>query len=146
MKIIVDADACPVTKLTESIAKEYRLPCTLVIDTSHIMQSDYSTVITVDKGADSADLKIVSLVGRGDVVVTQDYGLAALCLARGAVALNQNGMVYSDDNIDALLYSRAAAAKIRRAGGRLKGPKKRDSAQNTAFEQSLRNILKKGDA
>lgn len=143
MKIVIDADACPVTKIAERIAKECALPCTLVFDTSHIMQSDYSTVITVDKGADSADLKIVSIVDRGDIVVTQDYGLAAMCLSRGARVVNQNGMVYDDSNIDALLFSRAAAAKIRRSGGRLKGPKKRDSSLNNAFEQVLKNLINK---
>lgn len=141
MKIVIDADACPVTKLAESIAREYGIPCTLVFDTAHIMESDYSTVITVDKGADSADYKIVNLLDKGDVVVTQDYGLAAMCIACGAAAINQNGMVYNDGNIDGLLFARAASAKARRAGAHLKGPKKRDSSQNTAFQAAFRQLI-----
>ena len=141
MKIVIDADACPVTRIAEGMAKEYGIPCTLVFDTAHIMNSDYSTVITVDKGADSADYKIVNLLSRGDIVVTQDYGLAAMCLSRGACVINQNGMVYDDGNIDGLLFSRAAASKVRRAGGRIRGPKKRDPSQDAAFEQRFRKII-----
>ena len=141
MKIIVDADACPVTSLAEQIAKEYNVPCTLVCDTSHFLQSDYSTVFTVSKGADSADYKIVNLVEKGDIVVTQDYGLAAMCMSRGAVAVNQNGMLYSDSNIDSLLFFRAASAKARRAGVRMKGPKKRDQSQNESFRAALVKLI-----
>lgn len=141
MRIVIDADACPVTRLAESIAREYEIASFLVFDTSHVMQSDYSTVVTVDKGADSADYRIVNLVDKGDIVVTQDYGLAAMCLSRGAAAINQNGMVYDDSNIDGLLFARAASAKARRAGAHLKGPKKRDASQNTAFEKSFRKLI-----
>ena len=141
MKIIVDADACPVTSLAEQIAKEYNIPCTLVCDTSHFLQSDYSTVFTVSKGADSADYKIVNLVEKGDIVITQDYGLGAMCMSRGAVAVNQNGMRYSDSNIDSLLFFRAASAKARRAGVRMKGPKKRDQSQNESFKAALINLI-----
>lgn len=140
--MIVDADACPVTRAAENLAKKYGIDCTLVLDTSHVIHSDYSRVITVDKGADSADYKIVNLIDQGDIVITQDYGLAAMCISRGAVALNQNGMVYDDENIDGLLFFRAASAKARRAGARMKGPKKRDPSQDAAFTQSLERILK----
>lgn len=141
-KVVIDADACPVTRLAEDIARRCSVPCTLVCDTAHVMYSDYSTVITVDKGADSADYKIVNMLSRGDIVVTQDYGLAAMCIARGAVAINQNGMLYDSKNIDSLLFFRAASAKARRAGSHLKGPKKRTREQDAAFETSFRNLLK----
>jgi len=143
MKIIVDADACPVTRIAEQIAKQYNIPCTLVCDTSHRIESDYSTVFTVSKGADSADYKIVNLIEKGDIVVTQDYGLGAMCMSRGAVALNQNGMEYSDDNIDGLLFFRAASAKARRAGVRMKGPKKRESCQNDSFAAALITLIER---
>ena len=141
MKIIVDADACPVTRIAENIARKYNIPCTLVCDTSHYLESDYSTVFTVSKGADSADYKIVNLIEKGDIVVTQDYGLAAMCMSRAAYVINQNGMLYSDDNIDSLLFMRAASSKARRAGVHLKGPKKRDKSQDAHFERSLCTLI-----
>lgn len=142
MKVVIDADACPVTRIAERIASGFLVECTLVCDTAHVMTSAYSKVITVDKGADSADYKIVNMLEKGDVIVTQDYGLAAMCIARGANAINQNGMIYSDENIDGLLFFRAASAKARRAGSRLKGPKKRTSDQNTAFEKAFSDLIK----
>ncbi len=92
-------------------------------------------------GADSVDFKLVNLVHPGDIVVTQDYGLAAMCLGRGAVPIHQDGMVYTDENIDSLLFFRAAAQKVRRGGGRLKGPARRTKAQNHAFEAALQKLL-----
>lgn len=87
------------------------------------------------------DFALVNMVKPGDIVVTQDYGLAAMCLARRAVPINQNGRVYTDDNIDALLHERHVSKKIRMSGGRLKGPTKRTPDQDKAFEQELLAIL-----
>ena len=143
MKIIVDADACPVTRIAENVAKRYNIPCTLVCDTSHFLESDYSTVFTVSKGADSADYKIVNLIEKGDIVVTQDYGLAAMCMSRGANAINQNGMIYSNDNIDSLLFMRAASSKARRAGVHMKGPKKRYKSQDIHFEKAFCDLIER---
>ncbi len=141
MKIYIDADGCPVVHLTVKIAKQFNIPYNIVCDTSHQFEPDFE-VITVSKGNDSADFHIVNLVKPGDIVVTQDYGLAAICLAKLAFAINQNGLIYSADNIDALLNSRAESAKYRRAGGRTKGPKRRTPSDNTAFENSLVKLIK----
>lgn len=143
MKLIVDADACPVVAICERVAKKLCVECVLVCDTAHVLKSDISTVITVSQGADSADYKIVNSVSAGDVVVTQDYGLAAMCLAKGAYAINQNGMEYTEQNIDSLLFFRAASAKARRAGAHLKGPKKRSADQNTQFESALIKLIER---
>ena len=97
------------------------------------------------RGADSADLRLVNLLSRGDIAVTQDYGLAALCLARGAETLDQNGRVYTNENIDSLLGMRHISAKARRAGGRMKGPPKREKWQDEAFEKALDELLCKGE-
>ena len=142
MRVIIDADACPVVRIAERISRDYSVECTLVCDTAHVMKSDYSNVITVDKGADSADYKIVNMLSKGDVIVTQDYGLAAMCISRGAHAINQNGMIYSNDNIDGLLFFRAASTKARRAGKHLKGPKKRTAEQDIAFEKAFIELIK----
>lgn len=141
MKIFIDADGCPVIGITIELAKKYGIPCVAVCDTSHTFSLDGVDVITVSKGSDSADFKIVNLISKGDTVITQDYGLAAMCLAKEAVALNQNGLQYTADNIEQLLSSRHTAKKIRRSGGRLKGPPKRTSLDDKAFEKSLDKIL-----
>lgn len=141
MQIYIDADACPVVALTISIAKEYNVPVVLICDTSHVLEKYDAQIITVEKGADSADLKLANKVSKEDIVVTQDYGLAALCLGKGTVALNQNGLIYTNDNIDSLLFSRYANKKQRMQGKRIKGPKKRSEQNNIDFKNALISIL-----
>ena len=141
MQLWIDADACPVVNLAIRIAGEKQVPVTLVCDDAHFMQREGARTITVARGADSADLVLVNLLKVGDIVVTQDYGLAALCLARGGVPLDQNGRIYTNDNIDSLLGMRHVAVRVRRGGGRLKGPAKRTKEQDRWFEQSLRQLL-----
>jgi uncharacterized protein YaiI (UPF0178 family) len=144
-KLLIDADGCPVVDIAVRLARQHKVECLILCDTAHEFSKEGARTITVSKGADSVDFALVNLVQKGDVVVTQDYGLAAMCLARGAVPLNQNGMVYTDSNIDALLHQRHTAQKIRRGGGRLKGPSKRGAEENRAFEATLKKILSKED-
>ena len=141
MELFIDADGCPVTNIAVALAKKHGIPCTLLCDTAHEMQRDGAKTITVSKGADSVDFALVNLVKPGDLVVTQDYGLAAMCLSRGAVPIHQDGMVYTNENIDSLLFFRAAAKKVRNAGGRLKGPSRRTKEQDRAFEDALSRLL-----
>ena len=142
MRILIDADGCPVVDLTVRLAKKYGIECTILCDTSHEFNRDGAKTVVVEKGADSVDFKIVNLVGEGDIVVTQDYGLAAMCLARKAIPVNQNGLVYTDKNIDQLLFTRYVSKKIRNAGGRMKGPSKRTPEQDKAFEAALERLIK----
>ena len=144
MHLWIDADACPVVDLAIRTAGRHQVPVTLVCDDAHHMLRDGAQTITVARGADSADLMLVNLVHRNDIVVTQDYGLAALCLARGARPLDQNGRIYDESNIDSLLGMRHISQKIRRAGGRTKGPSKRIKEQDEWFEQSLEKLLSEG--
>lgn len=137
MKLVIDADGCPVVAIAVKIASEYGVRCVLVCDTAHTFSNVLAEIITVSQGADSADFRIVNLLEEGDIVVTQDYGLAAMCLAKNATAINQNGLIYSEKNMDELLLSRHIHKKVRRAGGRLKGPKKRTKQQDEAFEKAL---------
>ena len=141
MKILIDAHGCPVVDLCIKAAKRHGVECLILCDTAHIFEREGARTVTVSKGADSVDFKTVNLLERGDIVVTQDYGLAAMCLARGARALNQNGLIYTSDNIDALLNSRYEAKKIRMAGGRTKGPQKRRPEQNEEFEKAIEKII-----
>ncbi|CDA89060.1 uPF0178 protein CLOSTMETH_01992 [Ruminococcus sp. CAG:563] len=142
MRILIDADGCPVVDLTVRLAKKYGIECTILCDTSHEFNRDGVKTVVVEKGADSVDFKIVNLVGEGDIVVTQDYGLAAMCLARKAIPVSQNGLVYTDKNIDQLLFTRYVSKKIRNAGGRMKGPSKRTPEQDKAFEAALERLIK----
>lgn len=142
MTILVDADGCPVVDRTVRIASAHKIECILLCDTSHVFEKPGARTIMVSKGADSVDFALVNMVKPGDIVVTQDYGLAAMCLARRAVPLSQNGMVYTGDNIDALLNARHVSRRIRMAGGRLKGPSKRTAEQDTAFERKLDELLR----
>lgn len=144
MQILVDADGCPVVDAVIRCAREYGVPVTLLCDSAHRFERDGAQTVTVDKGADSVDFALVNRVHPGDVVVTQDYGLAALCLARRATVLHQNGFVYDEDNIDSLLLARHTAKKIRRGGGRLRGPAPRTKQQDADFERCLRGVLARG--
>ena len=141
MKVFIDADGCPVVNETVVLCREYNKECIIICDTSHQIEKDGATTITVEKGADSADFRLVNMLSKGDVAVTQDYALAAMGLSRGARIINQNGLEYTDKNIDSLLMQRFVAKKVRNAGGRLKGPSKRTKEQTEAFIKTLRRIL-----
>lgn len=141
MKILVDADACPVVDIAVNLCKEYKTPCILYCDTAHQMHREGAETVIVDKGADSVDFALVNKTEQGDVVITQDYGLASMCLARGVRVLHQDGWEYTSYNIDALLFQRHSAREYRAAGGRTKGPAKRRNTQNEAFAAALRKIL-----
>ena len=142
MRIYIDADACPVTAITERIARDRSVPVTLLCDTNHSLHSDYSTVMVVGAGADAVDLALVNLCQRGDIVVTQDYGLAALALGKGAKAIHQSGMWYTDENIDSLLMERHLANKARRSGrSHWKGPARRTKEDDRRFAESLERLL-----
>ena len=141
MRVLIDADACPVTRQAAAICRELGIPCLLFCDTAHRLEPDGAQTVICDKGADSVDFALVNRVRPGDLVVTQDYGLASMCLARGAAVLDQNGRQYTAENIDALLELRHAAARLRRAGGRTKGPHKRTERQNQSFCAEFRACL-----
>ncbi|NCC87291.1 MAG: YaiI/YqxD family protein [Clostridia bacterium] len=141
MRILIDADGCPVVDIVCDVARNTDTECIILCDTSHVFSKQGAQTITVSKGADSVDFALVNMLKQGDIVITQDYGLAAMCLARKALPINQDGMIYNDNNIDALLLARHNAKKIRNSGGRLKGPSKRMQAQNDAFRQKLENII-----
>lgn len=142
MTAYVDADACPVTGIVEQICRERGIPVMLMCDEHHLLQSDYSTVKVVASGRDAVDLALINLTRPGDLVVTQDYGLAALALGRKCMALHPGGRVYTDDNIDMLLMERHVHAKARRSGRQhLKGPSRRTQEDDLAFAAALRGLL-----
>lgn len=141
MKVLIDADACPVVGLAVQLCKEFHTACILLCDTAHEMHRDGATTLVFDKGADSVDFALVNRVDAGDIVITQDYGLASMCLAKKAQVLHQDGWLYTEDNIQALLFQRHAAKEYRAAGGRTKGPSKRKPMQNETFQRALTALL-----
>ena len=144
MHIYVDADACPVKDIIERVAKEKKIPVTMVIDVNHILSSDYSEVVTVSQGADSVDLYLINRIDSGDVVVTQDYGVAALALGKNAKAISNSGLIFTNDNIDKLLFERFLGKKQRnspKGKKRLPHIPKRTAEDDKAFERSFRKIL-----
>ena len=145
MQILVDADACPVVSIVERVAKEHNLPVTLLCDTNHVLSSDYSEVIVVGAGADAVDYKLISICHRGDIVVSQDYGVAAMVLGKGAYAIHQSGKWYTDANIDQMLMERHLNKKARRSSGKnhMKGPRKRTEKDDIRFAQSFEKMVMK---
>lgn len=115
MHIWVDADACPVIVHIEQLAKQKNIPVTLLSDTNHILNSDYSKIIVVGAGADAVDFELINRCQAGDLVITQDYGVAAMALGKSARAIHPSGRVYTDDNIGGLLMDRHLAQKARRS-------------------------------
>ena len=145
MKIYVDADACPVVRSIEKLAKKYEIPCVLLCDTSHVLSSDYSEVVIVGSGADAVDFKLISLLSRGDICVSQDYGVAAMALGKGCYAIHQSGKWYTNENIDQMLMERHLAKKERRSTRKhhLKGPAKRTPEDDIRFEESFEKMIQK---
>ena len=141
MKVLIDADACPVTDIAVRLCVRYKTECILLCDTAHEMHRAGAATLVFDKGADSVDFALVNRVSPGDTVITQDYGLASMCLARGARVLHQDGWAYTGDNIQALLFQRHASKAYRMSGGRIKGPSKRTRRQDTQFAAALETIL-----
>ena len=143
LHILVDADACPVVRQVEAIAQRYSLPVTLLCDEHHILNSDYSQVKYVSSGADAVDIALMNLCHRGDIVVTQDYGVAAMALGKGAYAMHHSGKRYTDDNIDVMLMERHLAKKARRASGKhhLRGPAKFTEDDRPRFAIALEALI-----
>ena len=145
MHIFIDADACPVVGIVEKTAKKYNLPVTFLCDTNRILYSDYSEVIVVGAGADAVDYKLISICHKGNIVVSQDYGVAAMALGKGAYAIHQSGKWYTNDNIDQMLMERHLNKKARRSSHKnhLKGPRKRTEEDDVRFAQSFERLILK---
>ena len=141
MKVLIDADGCPVVDEATEICKQRGVACLILCDTAHEIYRDGAQTLVFDKGADSVDYALINRVSPGDIIITQDYGLASMCLARSARVLHQDGWEYTPENIDGLLQMRHISRKHRAAGGRVKGPKRRTQEQNDAFTDKFSRML-----
>ncbi len=137
MKILIDADGCPVVDLTVNIARTFGIELLIVCDTAHYIEHTGTQTILVPTGMDAVDFTIANRVVEGDIVITQDYGLAAMILAKKGYAVNQNGFLYTEANIDQLLFRRHVVKSARKTGQRLKGPKKRKDEDDIQFEETM---------
>lgn len=144
MQILIDADACPVIQIAEKVAIKYNIPVTLICDTNHILNSDYSEVIVVSAGADAVDYRLINICHKGDIVITQDYGVAAMALAKGAYSIHQSGRWYTNENIDQMLMERHLNKKARRGTHKnhIKGPRKRTDEDDERFAQSFEKLVR----
>ena len=141
MQVLIDADGCPVVDIAVKLCVKQNIPCLILCDTAHEIHREGAETLVFDKGADSVDLALANRAKAGDLVITQDYGLASMCLAKGARVLNQDGWEYTEYNIQALLFQRHESRKFRSSGGRVKGPSKRTKQQDEAFETLLIKLL-----
>lgn len=142
MRIIIDGDACPqsVLKICERTAKKYEIDLKIVVDTDHLIKSDFE-VITVEKGNDAVDYKIVEIFQSKDILVTQDYGLASLVLPKAKGIVHTSGFEITAYNIEILLQARYISQRIRKTGGKTRGPSKRSKEQDREFEKILVRII-----
>lgn len=143
MKILIDADGCPVVDIAINLGKKYNIKTVIMCDTSHIINKVGLETVTLSKGSDSVDFALVNKVSKDDIIITQDYGLAAMVLSKGGYPINQNGLIYSNENIDQLLFTRHLSKKIRNSGQRTKGSKKRTKDDDTKFKEGLIYLIEK---
>ena len=141
MRVLIDGDGCPVVDIAAALCRRRNIPCLLLCDTAHEFHREGIETLTFDKGADSVDFALVNRVQAGDLVITQDYGLASMCLARNVRVLHQDGWEYTPQNIDALLLQRHESKKYRLSGGRTKAIPKRTAQQNQSFLAAMEAIL-----
>lgn len=141
MTIIVDGDGCAGRNIIEKVAVKHKIPLRIFCDFNHVITSDYAEVIIMESGFQSVDMRIANEATLGDIVVTQDYGVAAMVLGKRAKAISPKGYIFSEDNMDKLLFERHISAKVRRSGGRTSNPKKRTKEDNDRLEYNLEKLI-----
>ena len=143
MRIIIDGDACPqkVREICEKAAKDFGVGLIIVSDIDHYIVSDFE-VIVVEQGRESVDYKIVQIFRKGDILITQDYGLASLLLGKALAIIHTAGFFINKNNIGTLLQSRYISERIRKQGGKTKGPSKRRKEQDENFKKCLYKVLR----
>ncbi|RCW48650.1 hypothetical protein DFR78_10832 [Halanaerobium sp. MA284_MarDTE_T2] len=145
MRILVDGDGCPVVGIVENIAEEYGIELDIFTDLNHHLTVDYGKIFVVDQKYQSADMEIFNFCRENDIVVTGDYGLAAVVLGKGAQVISFSGKIFSDNNIDYLLMQRHQNFKWRRKTGRHNSHKKRSEADDLRFAEKLKFLIEKNN-
>ncbi len=146
IKIMIDSDASPVKDIVIDEAKKHGLKVVLVASYAHYstkIHPAHVETIYVDSAKEAADYRIMQLLQKDDILITQDYGLASLALGKKAKVLHHKGFEYDNDNIANLLESRYISAKIRKSGKRTKGPKPFTKEDADTFRRLLNHTLAK---
>lgn len=141
MKILIDADACPVVDLTIELALKYKIKTILYCDKNHFLEKKNAETIYINPGDDAVDFALLRDTKENYIVITQDFGLASMILIKKAHCINQNGLIYNKFNIESLLFSRHISKKMRNNGKYNKGPKKREEKDNLNFKKSLTSLI-----
>lgn len=144
MRILVDADACPGKDIIEELGKQFGVEIIMYCDINHVLNSNYSTIKYMDSGFQSVDMAVANEAKEKDIVVTQDFGVAAMVLGKRSFAISPNGRIYSNDNIDKLLFERHISAKVRRGGGKTSNHKKRNKEDDERLYNNLLKLIKQG--
>lgn len=142
MRIIVDADACPSIDVITELAKSNQKELILYSDTSHNLSSDYAVIKTISKSFQAVDMAIANDLEKNDILITQDYGLALIGLTKKAYVVNPKGKIYTNDNIDQMLFERFLGAKNRKQNIHMKGPKKRTDDDVINLINSINYLIK----
>lgn len=142
MRIIVDADACPGRDIIEYVGKKYKIKVIMFCDINHVLNSDYSDIKYVDHGFQSVDMALINECKKNDIIVTQDFGVAAMALGKGAKPINPKGYIFTNDNIDRMLFERHISGKMRRAGIKTSNHKKRNLEDDERLKTNLINLVK----
>jgi len=145
MRIIVDADACPGRDIIENLGKEYGLEVIMYCDLNHFLSSDYCSIKYVDSGFQSVDMAVANEAKVNDIVVTQDFGVAAMVLGKRAYSISPKGYIYDNENIERLLFERHISQKVRRGGGKTSNPKKRSREDDERLYNNLEKLIKKNE-
>lgn len=140
-KIFVDADACPVKEEIVQVSQVFQVPICFVASYAHQTDFGGGTWMYVDSVQDEADFHIYKHAKPGDLVVTQDMGLASLLVKKGVHVLSPRGTIITDEQMDTILYNRYVSAKLRREGTFSKGPKAFSKEDKKKFQQNLQKIL-----
>lgn len=146
MRILIDGDGCPGRRLIEKIAREYNIPLFLYCDINHFINLEYGEVKYLDSGFQSVDIFLANVAKKNDIVVTGDFGLASMILAKNAVPVSPKGLIYTQDNIDRLLMERHISAKIRKGGGKTTNPKKRTKEDDEKLISTLKYVIEKSES
>lgn len=141
MAIIVDGDGCAGRNIIEEVAKKYNVSLKIYCDFNHVIASDYGEVIIMESGYQAVDMRIANEAKRDDIVVTQDYGVAAMVLGKKSYAISPKGYIFSENNIDKLLFERHLSAKARRSGNKTSNPKKRTEEDNERLRYNLEKLI-----
>ena len=142
MRLLIDGDACPDRQKVIELALHYGVEVLLFIDFAHVIEDERIQIIMCEVGKDSVDQMILSYLQEGDLLISQDYGLASILIDKIFGIINPSGFRYTKWNIDTLMFQRHMSAKERASGKRTKGPKKREDNQDKIFREILEQIVK----